>query len=130
MRVDSPPTGNTIIAKRFQMKYPNFKIHEYEQIKEEAVIPKTTKISEPVQELVKIEFIALSDPALKGDGYYEMLVGDDSGEGKLIADKDSFNRVSMLSVGQKAVAIGVHADGKRNFRVTPYSVIKMFKTSP
>lgn len=130
LEFDSPPTGNAIIAKRFEMRYPNFKIHEYEQIEEETVAPKTSKISEPVQELVKIEFITLSDPVLKGNGYYEILVGDDSGEGKLIVDKDGFNLVSALSVGQKAVAIGVHGDGKRNFRVTPYSIIKLFQTSP
>ncbi|MDG6932613.1 MAG: hypothetical protein JRN26_01715 [Nitrososphaerota archaeon] len=122
LEFDAPPAGKSIIAKKFEMRYPNFRIHDYEQVEGEIQAPRTSKISESAQGLVKIDFITLSDPAKKGSGYYEILVGDDSGEGKLIAD--NYNLVSMLSVGQKATATGVHGDGKRNFRVTPYTVIK------
>ncbi|MEM0097110.1 MAG: hypothetical protein QXY52_04330 [Conexivisphaerales archaeon] len=130
LEFDLPPTENVIIAKKFQMKYPNFKIYDYDQIKGEIANIKTTRITESAQGLVKIDFIVLSDPVLKDNEYYEMLIGDDSGEGKLIIDKHVFNLVSMLAIGQKATAIGVQGNGKRSFRVTSYSVIKASKTSP
>ncbi len=124
LEFEQPVASKTIIAKRFQMKGNNFKIFEYEQIKDEYFSPNTSKISSSERGLVKVDFITLSDPALKSYGYYEIMIGDDSGEGKLIIDRDSFNIVSMPTVGQKATALGVYADGKGNFKVTPFSIIK------
>jgi|GEM_PF-1145216 len=127
LEFDSAPAGKTILAKEFEMRYPNFKIYEYEEIKEENPKPMISKISGSGQELVNIEFIVLSDPAFKSNGYYEILIGDDSGEGKIVVDKENFNKLSALSVGQKVSALGVHGDGQRNFRVTNYTIIKTLK---
>ena len=111
-----------IYVKKMRYEFPVYVVEECESYPYQVEFkPNFIKLSKAEKGFVSLEFILLSEPSLKSSNKYEMLVGDDTGEGKVFVPSELFIKVKGFKVGEKIKAVCLRSLGESNFYVNEHT---------
>jgi len=114
--------SDSLIIKKARFEFPVFIVEEC--LKHDAKLdyrPLLQKINATEKGYVSLEFIVLSELVMRSSDKYEMMIGDDSGEGKILATSELSAKLKGFKVGEKVRAMGLWSLGEGSFMVNEYT---------
>ncbi len=114
--------SQSIIVKKARFQFPVFVVDEC--LKHELKMnyqPLLQKVANAEKGYVSVDFIVLSEPIMRASDKYEMMIGDDSGEGKIIASSETLIKLKGFKVGEKVRALGLWSLGEGSFMINEFT---------
>ncbi len=121
IRISGSCNGNAILPSSISVEFPWQNVEVSKCLNEEHHGPTLTKLSKLGRGLVNVEFVVLSEPELNGSRY-EMLIGDDTAESKLVVPQQHGEKVKGISIGEKVLGLALSAS-EGSLLVGPYTVL-------
>jgi len=122
-KLNSACSGSeSIIIKKARFQFPVFIIDDC--LKYDVKLnyqPLLQKISTAEKGYASLDFIVLSELVMRASDKYEMMIGDDSGEGKIIVTAELSTRLKGFKVGEKVRALGLWSLGEGSFLANEYT---------
>jgi hypothetical protein len=114
--------SESIIVKKARFQFPFFIVDDcLKYDKKLNYQPLLQKISKAEKGYVSLDFIVLSEPVMRSSDKYEIMIGDDSGEGKIIVTSELSTKLKGLKIGEKVRALGLWSLGEGSFLASEYT---------
>ncbi|MFP3304200.1 MAG: hypothetical protein RXO34_02300 [Nitrososphaeria archaeon] len=114
--------SESIIVKKARFQFPFFIVDDcLKYDKKLNYQPLLQKISKAEKGYVSLDFIVLSEPVMRSSDKYEIMIGDDSGEGKIIVASELSTKLKGLKIGEKVRALGLWSLGEGSFLASEYT---------
>ncbi|MDP8022957.1 MAG: hypothetical protein ACP5LF_00930 [Nitrososphaeria archaeon] len=114
--------SESVILKKARFQFPIFIVEEC--LKHNAKLnyqPLLQKVTSAEKGYVSLDFIVLSELVMRTPDKYEMMIGDDSGEGKILASSELSSKLKDFKVGEKVRALGLWSLGEGSFMANEYT---------
>ncbi|MFP3133414.1 MAG: hypothetical protein RXR19_04885 [Nitrososphaeria archaeon] len=114
--------SESIIVKKARFQFPFFIVDDcLKYDKKLNYQPLLQKISKAEKGYVSLDFIVLSEPVMRSSDKYEIMIGDDSGEGKIMVTSELSTKLKGLKIGEKVRALGLWSLGEGSFLASEYT---------
>jgi len=114
--------SESIIVKKARFQFPFFIVDDcLKYDKKLNYQPLLQKISKAEKGYVSLDFIVLSEPVMRSSDKYEIMIGDDSGEGKIMVTSELSTKIKGLKIGEKVRALGLWSLGEGSFLASEYT---------
>jgi hypothetical protein len=114
--------SESVIVKKARFQFPVFIVDDcLNYDKKLNYQPLLQKISKAEKGYVSLDFIVLSEPVMRSSDKYEIMIGDDSGEGKIMVTSELSTKIKGLKIGEKVRALGLLSLGEGSFLANEYT---------